>query len=149
MHTKKSAAKSEIKEVKKISQSLNRSVEVFKNVYCVCRPTNREAEEFHHYYAVKCANEEAVEKMYIGRGIKDKPNLSDAVKADIKLRMAGGNSGFPLIGDPETVTNKIELLSKTGFREIAMGLVNFLDELPYFCEEVLPRLEEKGLRHPN
>lgn len=145
---KMSTAKTEIQEVKKLSETLNRNVDVFTNAYCVCRPTNREAEEFHHYYAVENANEEAVEKMYVGRGIKDNPDLSDAVKADIKLRMAGGNSGYPLIGDPDTVTSKIKMLSEAGFCGIAMGLVNFLDELPYFRDEVLPRLERIGLRHP-
>jgi len=143
-----STAKKEIQEVKKLSNKLNRNVDVFTNVYCVCRPTNREAEEFHHYYAVENVNEEAVEKMYVGRGIKDNPDLSDTVKADIRLRMAGGNSGYPLIGNPDIVANKIEMLNKIGFGGMAMGLVNFLDELPYFRDEVLPRLEKKKLRYP-
>jgi FMNH2-dependent dimethyl sulfone monooxygenase len=143
-----SMAKSEIKEVKKKSRALGRNVDVFTNAYCVCRPSAREAEEFHHYYAVENANEEAVEKMYVGRGIKDNPNISESVKADIKLRMAGGNSGYPLIGNPDMITEKIKKLNETGFAGIAMGLVNFLDELPYFQEEVLPRLEHIGLRQP-
>ena len=86
--------------------------------------------------------------LFVSCGIKDNPDLSDAVKAVIKLRMAGGNSGYPLIGDPDTVTSKIKMLSEAGFCGIAMGLVNFLDELPYFRDEVLPRLERIGLRHP-
>jgi hypothetical protein len=31
---------------------------------------------------------------------------------------------------------------------MAMNFVNFLDELPYFRDEVLPRLERLGLRVP-
>ena len=31
---------------------------------------------------------------------------------------------------------------------IAFGMCNFLEEMPFFVEEVLPRLEAKGLRHP-
>ncbi len=145
---KLSTAKSEIEQVKKLTKALNRKLDVFTNVYCVCRPTVREAEDFHHYYAVENVNEEAVERMYVGRGIKDDHNLSASVKADIKLRMAGGNSGYPLIGDPDTIVDKIKSLSEIGFSGIAMGLVNFLDELPYFQEEVLPRLEGLGLRQP-
>jgi len=139
-------AEFEIRKAKRSAKALNRRLEIFTNAYCVCRPTVREAEEFHHYYAVENANEEAVESMYIGRGIKDNPNLSDTVKEVIKLRMAGGNSAYPLIGDPDTVAEKIKLLSEIGFRGIAMGLVNFLDEFPYFRDEVLPRLERSGLR---
>jgi dimethylsulfone monooxygenase len=29
---------------------------------------------------------------------------------------------------------------------IGLSFVNFLDEVPYFCDEVLPRLERKGVR---
>jgi len=29
-----------------------------------------------------------------------------------------------------------------------VSLVNYADELPYFCAEVLPRLERAGLRLP-
>ena len=84
--------------------------------------------------------------MYAGRGIKDNPNLSDSLKTEIKLRMAGGNSAYPLIGNPDTVAQKIKYLSVLGFSGIAMCLVNFLEELPYFASEVLPRLSKLGIR---
>jgi hypothetical protein len=29
---------------------------------------------------------------------------------------------------------------------IGLSFVNFLDEVPYFCDEVLPRLERAGVR---
>ena len=29
---------------------------------------------------------------------------------------------------------------------VAVSLVNYVDELPFFCEEVLPRLQRAGLR---
>jgi alkanesulfonate monooxygenase SsuD/methylene tetrahydromethanopterin reductase-like flavin-dependent oxidoreductase (luciferase family) len=127
-----SVAKAEVAQVKAQSKALGREVGVFTNAYCVCRPTVKEAEEFHHYYAVENAN----------------PDLSDEVKAEIKLRMAGGNSAYPLIGDPDTIAEKMQMLSEIGFSGIAMGLVNYLDELPYFRDEVLPRLERLGLRQP-
>jgi FMNH2-dependent dimethyl sulfone monooxygenase len=31
-------------------------------------------------------------------------------------------------------------------RGIAVSFVNYLDDLPYFCDEVLPRLARMGLR---
>jgi hypothetical protein len=34
-------------------------------------------------------------------------------------------------------------------RGIALSFVNYLDELPYFCAEVLPRLARLGLRAQN
>ncbi|MBI3516994.1 MAG: LLM class flavin-dependent oxidoreductase, partial [Proteobacteria bacterium] len=37
-------------------------------------------------------------------------------------------------------------LSQAGFTGIALSLVNYAAELPYFCDEVLPRLVRLGLR---
>jgi hypothetical protein len=37
-------------------------------------------------------------------------------------------------------------ISACGFNGIATSFVNYLDEFPYFRDEVLPRLERLGLR---
>ena len=37
-------------------------------------------------------------------------------------------------------------LSKAGLTGVAVSLVNYVDELPFFCDEVLPRLQLVGLR---
>jgi hypothetical protein len=37
-------------------------------------------------------------------------------------------------------------LATVGLTGIAVSFVNYLDELPYFCAEVLPRLAHSGLR---
>ena len=37
-------------------------------------------------------------------------------------------------------------LADAGLTGIAVSFVNYLDELPYFCAEVLPRLARLGVR---
>jgi FMNH2-dependent dimethyl sulfone monooxygenase len=40
---------------------------------------------------------------------------------------------------------------QAGVRSIELSFVNYLDEVPYFCDELLPRLERPGVqvkRHP-
>jgi alkanesulfonate monooxygenase SsuD/methylene tetrahydromethanopterin reductase-like flavin-dependent oxidoreductase (luciferase family) len=49
-------------------------------------------------------------------------------------------------GPPDKVADELALLSRAGMRGAAVSFVNFLDELPYFRDEVLPRLERLGLR---
>jgi hypothetical protein len=39
-------------------------------------------------------------------------------------------------------------LSQAGFDGVAIGFVNYRQELPYFMQEVIPRLERMGLRRP-
>jgi alkanesulfonate monooxygenase SsuD/methylene tetrahydromethanopterin reductase-like flavin-dependent oxidoreductase (luciferase family) len=59
---------------------------------------------------------------------------------------ANGMGGLPLIGDPDHVANAMAELSHAGLTGMGISLVNYLDELPFFCDEVLPRLERMGLR---
>jgi FMNH2-dependent dimethyl sulfone monooxygenase len=59
---------------------------------------------------------------------------------------AQGMGGLPLVGDPDHVAAQLADLSKAGLTGIAISLVNYIDELPYFCDEVMPRLERMGLR---
>jgi alkanesulfonate monooxygenase SsuD/methylene tetrahydromethanopterin reductase-like flavin-dependent oxidoreductase (luciferase family) len=65
-----------------------------------------------------------------------------------RREFAHGNSGLPIIGDPDHVTRMLVDLSRAGLTGIAVSLVNFADELPYLCTEVLPRLVRAGLRLP-
>ncbi|NQV55234.1 MAG: LLM class flavin-dependent oxidoreductase [Rhodospirillales bacterium] len=139
-------AKADIAKVAAGAKALDRNVGIFTNAYVVCRPTTKEAEEYHHYYAVENADEDAVDRIFTGRGIKDNPDLSDDVKAQMKIRIAAGNSAFPLVGDPDTVVQKMTALSEMGLAGIAMGLVHYVEHFPYFRDEILPRLVRAGLR---
>jgi len=44
------------------------------------------------------------------------------------------------------VADELDAISRAGMRGIALSFVNYLDELPYFCDEVLPRLVRRGVR---
>ena len=54
--------------------------------------------------------------------------------------------GFPLIGTPDSIAERLAHVSAAGFDGMALSFVNYIDEFPYFCAEVLPRLERLGLR---
>jgi hypothetical protein len=47
---------------------------------------------------------------------------------------------------PTASPARLALLHQAGFDGVAMGFVNYLDELPYFVQEVIPRLERMGVR---
>ena len=54
--------------------------------------------------------------------------------------MAGGIGSFPIIGSPKTVLDMISDLNELGLDGIAIGFVNFKDELPYFIDNVFKKL---------
>ena len=60
-----------------------------------------------------------------------------------------GIGGYPFIGTPDQVAQELANISAAGMRGIAVSFVNYLDEVPYFCDEVLPRLVRLGVRHQN
>ena len=64
----------------------------------------------------------------------------------IREHQANGMGGLPLVGDPDAVAQDLARLAALGLRGIAISFVNYLDELPFFCAEVLPRLVRSGLR---
>jgi alkanesulfonate monooxygenase SsuD/methylene tetrahydromethanopterin reductase-like flavin-dependent oxidoreductase (luciferase family) len=54
--------------------------------------------------------------------------------------------GLLMVGDPDKIAQTLAHLSQAGLRGIGFSFVNYLRELPYFCDEVLPRLERMGIR---
>jgi alkanesulfonate monooxygenase SsuD/methylene tetrahydromethanopterin reductase-like flavin-dependent oxidoreductase (luciferase family) len=53
---------------------------------------------------------------------------------------------YPLIGDPDRVADLLVSLNESGFDGIGLTFVNYLNDLPYFNQEVIARLERAGLR---
>jgi alkanesulfonate monooxygenase SsuD/methylene tetrahydromethanopterin reductase-like flavin-dependent oxidoreductase (luciferase family) len=60
-----------------------------------------------------------------------------------RVNYANGMGGVPIVGDPDRVAHQLADLSRAGLRGVS--LVNYLEELPFFCGEVLPRLTRMGL----
>ena len=54
--------------------------------------------------------------------------------------------GYPFVGTPDRIAEDLAAISRSGVRGIALSFVNYLDELPYFRDEVLPRLARLGVR---
>lgn len=140
-----SAVPGNIATLKAMARGYGKEIGVFTNVAIVCRPTVREAEAYHHYYAVEMADMEAAENMVVGRGL-DQRTMPDEVRRALRLRAAGGNGALPVIGDPHRVAAELARLHEFGIDACAMGFANYLDQFPYFRDEVLPRLADAGLR---
>jgi alkanesulfonate monooxygenase SsuD/methylene tetrahydromethanopterin reductase-like flavin-dependent oxidoreductase (luciferase family) len=64
------------------------------------------------------------------------------------MRAATANGATPVVGDPDSVADQLARLSEAGCDAVAIGLPNYLKDLPIIVEEVLPRLEARGLRLP-
>ena len=139
-----------IADTKRRARDAGRDVQVWTPIGVVCRPSQREADEFAHYVV------EHVDVGSIG-------HLADLHEADVAgrpddqsaFRRAGegprerqviARGNFCAIGEPDRVALEIVQLHEVGYDGIVLNFVNYLDEFPYFAQEVLPRLEAAGVR---
>jgi dimethylsulfone monooxygenase len=131
--------------VKALAQQHGREISVYTVGVITCRPTMREAQDYHHHCVVDEADWSAVDRLLAMRNITPR-TVPPEEFARQRKEFAHGNSGLPIIGDPDHVARTLVELGEAGLTGIAVSLVNYADELPYLRDEVLPRLERAGLR---
>lgn len=135
-----------------------RRPDVYVQTQFVCKPTRREAEEYAHYYAVEMADPDAIEyfarqrRGTMSRSTKEAESVADKALAAVLTgarprRFPGMFAGmYPVIGTPDDVVAELEKISALGVAGSTLVFLNYLQELPYFVQEVLPRMERAGLR---
>ncbi len=139
-------AAGKVEEVKHAARAAGREVEVFTVGQVICRPTQQEAEEFYRHANLECADWGAIERMLELRGITPRNTAPADYAARRQYFAANAVGGLPFVGTPDRVAEELATISRAGLRGIAVSFVNFLADLPYFCDEVLPRLARMGLR---
>ena len=128
-----------------MAAGFGRSIDIFTTSYVVLRPTRREAQEYHEYYTTKMGDSAAAEHLMELQGLHAQSFPPEAFKL-IRQRFFGGHGVYPLIGDADDVAAELAKISAAGFIGTTITFVNYVDEFPYFRDEVLPRLERMGLR---
>jgi alkanesulfonate monooxygenase SsuD/methylene tetrahydromethanopterin reductase-like flavin-dependent oxidoreductase (luciferase family) len=139
-------SEAEIRDARERARELGRDefLGVFTTASVVCRPTQREADDFFRYYAEEQADFAAVRHMLTAAN--GSTSFKPEVYERMRVRIAAGYGGQVIVGDPDRVAAELVKLSDIGFTGVACGLVDYLAEYPYFIAEVLPRLERLGVR---
>jgi alkanesulfonate monooxygenase SsuD/methylene tetrahydromethanopterin reductase-like flavin-dependent oxidoreductase (luciferase family) len=144
------ASSERIAETKMQARRIGRQVQVWTPVGVICRPTQTESDEFIAYvvehadwgalghlrelHASDAAERTDAEGIHRRRG--DEPTE----------RQVLARGSYCAIGDADHVASELTRLHQVGFDGLVLNFVNYLDELPYFAQEVLPRLERAGVR---
>jgi alkanesulfonate monooxygenase SsuD/methylene tetrahydromethanopterin reductase-like flavin-dependent oxidoreductase (luciferase family) len=144
--TSLAAAGERVHQIKTEATALGRSIDVYTVGQVICRPTQKEAEAYHHHANLERADWEAIEQMMALRDMRRDNTTPD--EYEVKRRFFASHSvgGYPFVGTPDRVAEELAAVSRAGIRGIALSFVNYVDELPYFCDEVLPLLRQIGLR---
>jgi dimethylsulfone monooxygenase len=132
--------------VKSEAREYGRDIEVYTVGQVVCRPTRQEAADYYRHAVIENADWGAVDGMLALKDITPQKVGAEEYAAKRRYFAAYAIGGYPFVGTPDEVAEELANISMAGVRGIAVSFVNYLDELPYFCAEVLPRLARRGLR---
>lgn len=133
-----------VDRVKALAGDQGRDLDVYTVAVVTCRKTMADAEAYFRHCAIDNADWAAVDRIMAMRG-----DTRDRWPDDFeerRLHQALGLGGVPVTGDPDTVARELADIAAAGARGIAISMVNYAGELPFFCDEVLPRLRRLGLR---
>lgn len=139
------AGRDTIEDVAKRSAEAGRKVGVYTTTHVVCRATRAEAEEYYEHYAVTMADNAALDYM-MGTQAANASNHDEETYRLRRKWFAGGAGTYPLIGTPGDIAEQMVEMARAGFAGTTVSFVNFTAELPFFCDGVLPILQNAGLR---
>lgn len=134
-----------VSSVQALARQEGRELDVYTVGVVTCRRTAREAEDYWRHCIVDNADWSAVDNILAMRNVTPDTH-APAEFQRLRTHQANGMGGLPLVGTPDSVAKQMAELAEAGLTGIAVSFVNYLDELPYFCAEVLPRLAQLGLR---
>jgi len=144
------ASTERVAETRRLARAIGREVQVWTPVGIVCRPTRAEADEYMHYL-VEHADRAAISTVasifaHDARGRTDSESVARLNGGAPIERQVLARGAYCTVGDPDLVADELARLHGVGFDGLALSFVDYLRDLPYFVQEVLPRLERRGLR---
>lgn len=120
------------------------NLSVWTSATVICRPTEREAREYEDYVIRQNGDSVAVGNMLTTMGIESAV-LGDMAQA-VTDRFLAGWGGVPLVGTPEQIMDGLRFISDAGYDGCLLMFPQWSEGLKNFREEVLPLLEQGGLR---
>jgi len=135
-----------VAQIKAEARELGRQIEVFTVGQVICRPTQQEAEDYYRHAIIENADWSAIDGMLANKSITPQTIPPEEYYAKRRYFASHAIGGYPFVGTPDHVADELAIISQAGVRGIGLSFVNYLDEVPYFCDEVLPRLVRHGVR---
>jgi dimethylsulfone monooxygenase len=121
-----------------------RKIGMLTTVIVVCRDTEAEAQAAHRAI-VDNADWIAAHNYIASQGV-DLAAMDESVRNRILESFVAGAASRPLVGTPEQVVEGFAAIHKAGIDGVLIGLIDYVEELKYFEERVMPLMRQKGLR---
>ncbi|RZF63536.1 LLM class flavin-dependent oxidoreductase [Sphingomonas populi] len=128
-------------------EKYGKEIQIGISTYVVQRDTRQAAEAYVHDYVVTQGDDAAVAE-FIEINVANAKTMPDGVIQQMSFALKAGYGGFPLVGTAEDIANSIKALSDAGIDTILLTWTDYEGGLRAFGKDVLPRLEQMGLREP-
>ena len=141
-----SVLKAEIESVREMARTeYGREIQVWTNSYVVHGDTEDDAKAYYNYYVNEMGDWKAADNLIRVLGINSKMVGKEAFEG-LKSQFMAGYCGYPLIGTTEMIADGLAKLSELGFNGSLLSWVDYEAGLKRFNTEVMPLLEQNGLR---
>ncbi len=128
-------------------EEYRREIEVWSAVYAVHRDSYEEAVRFVDYYAEEHGDDAYVD-CFMAEQMLNAETIPPAMLKLMRRSFKAGYSGIGLLGPGERIAEQLVRLSACGLDGILLVWVDFQAGIRRFNREVLPLLEQAGLREP-
>lgn len=140
-------ARRQIEALKSKARAHGRETRIWIHVYVVCRDTEKEAQDYLNYYVREKGDWEAAGNLLKIFGLYNE-TLDRATLDGHKAHFIAGHGGYPLVGTPEQITDELGKLADIGVDGCLISWVKYKEELAQWSTQVMPLLEQAGLRQP-
>jgi alkanesulfonate monooxygenase SsuD/methylene tetrahydromethanopterin reductase-like flavin-dependent oxidoreductase (luciferase family) len=125
-----------------------REIQLWSYAYVVQAETQKEADDYLRYYVVERGDDVAVGNL-TNIMLENAQTLPANIMEQMKFHFKAGWGGYPLVGTADTIAQQlIDLRAQTGLDGMLLSWVDYREGLERFGRDVMPRLEQAGLRRP-
>jgi len=140
--------RAQIDEYKRTArEQFGREVQVWTYCPVVQRDTQQEAEAYLRHYAVEMEDGPSLDAWSAGLAAQTGIVAPEAMAA-MRMRFAAGAGGNILVGTADRIADQLHAFSDAGLDGVLFTWVDFVDGLRRFNRDVMPLLEQRGLRAP-
>ena len=129
------------RKIKEEAAAMGKTVRTIINPHVICADTEKEAKERRQAF-IDHADPVALDNFYRFITGGDTVSWKGAMRDDLAV---GGN--MQIVGTPEQCVEKMMRLHNAGIDGIQVNFYDYLPDLEYFGERVLPLMKEAGLRN--
>jgi FMNH2-dependent dimethyl sulfone monooxygenase len=127
------------------SGTYGRQMQVWTNIQLVLKDGDEEARDYVRHYSEEKVDGRAVDS-FISTMARENSVAEDSDQMRFLRRTVAVGAGMPVVGNAATVTRILEDISAAGIDGIILSAIDYEDSLQRLTRDVLPCLEDLGLR---